>query len=75
MPSVFGKDSKKKELIANLQEIYTAIEREHQISPGDFPKIKKMQVKTLNHVLLISLLFFCFCQSTLFNVILMICSF
>ena len=72
---MFGKDSKKKELIANLQEIYTAIEREHQISPGDFPKIKKMQVKTLNHVLLISLLFFCFCQSTLFNVILMICSF
>ncbi|KAL2077476.1 hypothetical protein ACEWY4_026980 [Coilia grayii] len=43
MPSVFGKDSKKKELIANLQEIYTTVEREHQISPGDFPKLKKMQ--------------------------------
>lgn len=45
MPSVFGKDSKKKELIANLPEIYATIEREHQISPGDFPNVKKMQVQ------------------------------
>uniref|UniRef100_A0A672J2M5 EH domain-containing protein 1 n=2 Tax=Salarias fasciatus TaxID=181472 RepID=A0A672J2M5_SALFA len=43
MPSVFGKDSKKKELIANLGEIYTKIEKEHQISPGDFPNLAKMQ--------------------------------
>lgn len=43
MPSVFGKDSKKKELISNLGEIYTKIEKEHQISPGDFPNINKMQ--------------------------------
>lgn len=45
MPSVFGKDSKKKELIANLGEIYHKIEKEHQISPGDFPKLDKMQVR------------------------------
>lgn len=45
MPSVFGKESKKKELIANLGEIYHKIEKEHQISPGDFPKIEKMQVR------------------------------
>ena len=45
MPSVFGKESKKKELIANLGEIYTKIEKEHQISPGDFPKLAKMQVR------------------------------
>lgn len=45
MPSVFGKDSKKKELIANLGEIYHKIEKEHQISPGDFPNLVKMQVR------------------------------
>lgn len=46
MPSVFGKDSKKKELVKNLADIYGRIEREHQISPGDFPNLKKMQVTT-----------------------------
>ncbi|XP_066474773.1 EH domain-containing protein 3 isoform X1 [Tiliqua scincoides] len=43
MPSVFGKDNKKKELVNNLGETYGRIEREHQISPGDFPNLKKMQ--------------------------------
>ncbi|CAG01795.1 unnamed protein product, partial [Tetraodon nigroviridis] len=43
MPSVFGKENKKKELIASLGDIYKRIEREHQISPGDFPNLKKMQ--------------------------------
>lgn len=42
---MFGKDSKKKELIANLGEIYHKIEKEHQISPGDFPNLAKMQVR------------------------------
>lgn len=41
---MFGKDSKKKELIANLGEIYLKIEKEHGISPGDFPNLAKMQV-------------------------------
>lgn len=44
MPSVFGKDSKKKELINNLGTIYEKIQKEHNISPGDFPNLKKMQV-------------------------------
>jgi EH domain-containing protein 1 len=44
MPSIFRKDGKKKELIKNLGTIYQNIQREHQISPGDFPDIKKMQV-------------------------------
>ena len=44
MPSMFGKDGKKKELIKGLNNIYEHIQREHQISPGDFPDIKKMQV-------------------------------
>lgn len=47
MPSVFGKDNKKKELINSLGEIYSRIEREHQISPGDFPNLKKMQVRSI----------------------------
>ena len=47
MPSVFGKDSKKKELIKNLSQIYDQIQREHQISLGDLPDIKKMQVRPI----------------------------
>ncbi|XP_050313423.1 EH domain-containing protein 1-like isoform X1 [Anthonomus grandis grandis] len=48
MPSVFGKDSKKKELIKNLGQIYDKLQREHQISQGDFPEIKKMQEVLVN---------------------------
>ncbi|XP_054270984.1 EH domain-containing protein 3 isoform X2 [Macrosteles quadrilineatus] len=48
MPSMFGKDGKKKDLIKNLGTIYEQIQREHSISPGDFPDIKKMQ-EVLNH--------------------------
>ncbi|KRT79319.1 HLH domain-containing protein [Oryctes borbonicus] len=48
MPSVFGKDSKKKDLIKNLGQIYDKLQREHQISPGDFPDIKKMQEVLVN---------------------------
>lgn len=43
MPSMFGKDSKKKELIKNLDRIYEKIQRTHNISPGDFPNINKMR--------------------------------
>lgn len=41
---VFGKDSKKKELVANLGDIYARIEKEQQIPAGDFPELRKMQV-------------------------------
>jgi len=43
MPSMFGKDSKKKELINKLGETYKVIQRDFAISPGDFPSIEKMQ--------------------------------
>ncbi|XP_035674911.1 EH domain-containing protein 1-like isoform X1 [Branchiostoma floridae] len=43
MPSMFGKDSKKKELIDNLHKTYEQIQREQQISIGDFPQIERMQ--------------------------------
>lgn len=49
MPSMFGKDGKKKDLIKNLGQIYDKIQKEHQISPGDFPDIKKMQETLANH--------------------------
>uniref|UniRef100_A0AAG5CQI6 Endocytosis/signaling protein ehd1 n=1 Tax=Anopheles atroparvus TaxID=41427 RepID=A0AAG5CQI6_ANOAO len=43
MPQIFGKESKKKELIKNLGTIYDRVCREHQVSIGDLPDIKKMQ--------------------------------
>jgi len=49
MPSVFGKEAKKKELIKNLDSLYSSLQREHQISPGDFPEIKKMQEQLVHH--------------------------
>ncbi|XP_073959054.1 putative achaete scute target 1 isoform X1 [Choristoneura fumiferana] len=49
MPSMFGKDGKKKDLIKNLGQVYDRIQREQQISPGDFPDIKKMQETLANH--------------------------
>lgn len=44
MPSVFGKENKKRELINKLPEIYRQLQQEYQISAGDFPEVKKMQV-------------------------------
>lgn len=44
MPSVFGKENKKKQLILKLPVIFAKIQLEHHISPGDFPDCHKMQV-------------------------------
>lgn len=49
MPSVFGKDTKKKELIAGLGDIFANLQREHQISPGDFPNLAKMKEQLQFH--------------------------
>ncbi|CAF0818597.1 unnamed protein product [Adineta steineri] len=43
MPSVFGKDQKRRELINNLHLVYEKIERQQNIPLGDFPKIERMQ--------------------------------
>lgn len=48
MPSLFGREKKKEELIMRLPEIYCILQREHHISPGDFPNVTKMQVKKTN---------------------------
>lgn len=45
MPSVFGKEKKKEQLIKNLGDLYRKIQKEHNISPGDFPTITKFQAK------------------------------
>lgn len=45
MPSLFGREKKKEELLMRLPEIYTTLQREHHISPGDFPDVSKMQVE------------------------------
>lgn len=47
---MFGKDSRKKELISKLSEIFGEIQREHQISPGDFPDIARMQEQLQHQV-------------------------
>lgn len=49
MPSVFGRENKKKDLIKNLSQIYLDIEREYQIPQGDFPDLKEMQDKLANY--------------------------
>jgi EH domain-containing protein 1 len=50
MPSMFGKDSKKKELIKNLNQVYEQLEKQHGISRGDFPDIKKLQVSLISPI-------------------------
>ena len=39
----FGRTAKKRLLIQKLADTYSLIQREHQISPGDFPNLLKMQ--------------------------------
>ncbi|XP_022088675.1 EH domain-containing protein 1-like [Acanthaster planci] len=43
MPSMFGKESKKQQLINNLADVYKEIERSYNISAGDFPPMKRMK--------------------------------
>uniref|UniRef100_A0A1I8JIR2 EH domain-containing protein 1 n=2 Tax=Macrostomum lignano TaxID=282301 RepID=A0A1I8JIR2_9PLAT len=43
MPSMFGKDSKKKQLIKDLPQVYATVAREHNISQGDLPNLQRMQ--------------------------------
>ncbi|KAJ8333343.1 hypothetical protein SKAU_G00422390 [Synaphobranchus kaupii] len=49
MPSLFGKEKKKEELISRLPEIYAILQREHHISAGDFPSVTKMQEQLQNY--------------------------
>lgn len=43
MPALFGKNSKKEELIANLAQVFNSIHKARQLPVGDFPSVKRMQ--------------------------------
>ena len=43
MPSLFGKNSKKEELITNLAHLFNSIHKARQVPEGDFPSVKRMQ--------------------------------
>ncbi|KAL7677799.1 hypothetical protein ACOME3_004033 [Neoechinorhynchus agilis] len=43
MPAVFGKEARKRDLIANLDKICEKLHHEHQISLGDFPDVERMR--------------------------------
>ncbi|ESO13098.1 hypothetical protein HELRODRAFT_62236 [Helobdella robusta] len=43
LPAFVGKKSKQNSLIHNLKETYAFVQNHYQISPGDFPNLKKMQ--------------------------------
>ena len=43
MPSMIGKEKKKKELIQKLDKIFDQLQKEHNISPGDFPDVERMR--------------------------------
>ena len=45
MPSVFGKDKAKADLIKSLPEQFKKISIKYDIPPGDFPSIERFQVK------------------------------
>jgi len=49
MPSMFGKEKKKSELIKNLGDIFRRIQMQHEISPGDFPNLQRMQENLQYH--------------------------
>ena len=44
-PAVFGKDAKKKQLLANLDGIFEEIRKKHNIAARDFPDTEKMRRK------------------------------
>ena len=43
MPSLWGKQSKKEELIVNLPNVFHSIQKRFQLPVGDFPPVRRMQ--------------------------------
>ena len=43
MPSLFGKDAKKEEIIANLGVVFKTVAQQYSLPPGDFPNLKKFR--------------------------------
>lgn len=48
MPSFFGKERKKQQLIQNLSEIYDKVQHKHQLPRDSFPELSKMQQRLEN---------------------------
>jgi len=46
---MFKKDSKQKELIDNLPELFKKLQQLHGLAPSDFPDIKDFQEKLRSH--------------------------
>ncbi len=40
MPSFFGTKSKQDELLANMDNVFRTVQREHHIPTGDFPNLE-----------------------------------
>jgi len=49
MPSMIKKESKQKELIDNLPDIFRKLQQMHGLPPSDFPDVKDFQEKLKNH--------------------------
>lgn len=49
MPSLFGKQSKKEQLIQTLDEVFQVIHKSRQIPVGDFPSCKMMREKLVDY--------------------------
>ena len=49
MPTFFGKDAKKEEMIKNLLNEYREVKRLYKLPPGDFPDINKFGTQLKDH--------------------------
>lgn len=49
MPSFFGKDSKKMQLIENLQDEFAEVSRTYKLPSGDFPDVAKYKKLLMDH--------------------------
>lgn len=48
MPYLIKKEKKKQELINTLDEVFHRLATVHQVSEGDFPRVKSMQTQLAN---------------------------
>jgi len=48
MPALFGKETKMKELIDNLDREFGEIQHQYKLPPGDFPNVDKYREKLLD---------------------------
>ena len=49
MPTLFGKQTKKEQLIKELAIVFNTLHKRNNIPAGDFPSVKKMQSQLMEH--------------------------